>query len=196
MHLLAPDLSWKIPPEFTHRCEQRLLVHTERNDGGGKRAIVQGRPLDGTEAGKRSGFLEGTRRRIHVHGETWAAHGATHLLLGFRQDLQTMENESPDTTVHDAVSTIRRDGGIESGRIVEWLRGRPVHQGRATRPHTAESAKDIILNNASSLDETLAEDRYKHNLRKVEIVPRIRGYGPFRRAEYTTAPPLRATESH
>ena len=27
--------------------------------------------------------------------------------------------------------------------------------------HKAESAKDIILNNASSLEETLAEDRYK-----------------------------------
>ena len=37
--------------------------------------------------------------------------------------------------------------------------------------HTAETAKDIIL------DETLAEDRYKQNLRKLEIVPSIRRYG-------------------
>ena len=43
--------------------------------------------------------------------------------------------------------------------------------------HTAETARDIILSNASSLDETLAEDRYKHNLRKLEIVPSIRRHG-------------------
>ena len=42
--------------------------------------------------------------------------------------------------------------------------------------HTAESA-----NNAPSLDETLAEDRYKQNLRKLEIVPSIRRYGEQRR---------------
>ena len=43
--------------------------------------------------------------------------------------------------------------------------------------HTAESAKDIIVSNAASVDETLAEDRYKQNLRKLEIVPSIRRYG-------------------
>ena len=47
--------------------------------------------------------------------------------------------------------------------------------------HTAESAKDIILSNAASLDETLAEDRYKQNLRKLEIVPSIRRYEEQRR---------------
>ena len=47
--------------------------------------------------------------------------------------------------------------------------------------HTAETAKDIILNNASSLDETLAEDRYKQNLRKLEILPSIRRYWEQRR---------------
>ena len=41
-----------------------------------------------------------------------------------------MENEPSNTTVHDAVSALRRDGGLESGRIVEWLRRRLVHQGR------------------------------------------------------------------
>ena len=30
--------------------------------------------------------------------------------------------------------------------------------------------------NAASLDNTLAEDQYKRNLRKVEIVPSIRRY--------------------
>ena len=34
--------------------------------------------------------------------------------------------------------------------------------------HTADSAKDVILNNAASLDNTLAEDRYKQNLREQE----------------------------
>ena len=42
--------------------------------------------------------------------------------------------------------------------------------------HTAKSAKDIILNTAASLDETLAGDRCKQNLRKLEIVPSIRRY--------------------
>ena len=46
---------------------------------------------------------------------------------------------------------------------------------------TADSAKDVILNNAASLDNTLAEDRYRQNLRKFEIVPSIRRYGEQRR---------------
>ena len=56
---MAFDLSRKIPSELAHRHEQRLLVHKERNDGGGKRTNVQGRPLDGTEIAKRSGFIQG-----------------------------------------------------------------------------------------------------------------------------------------
>ena len=47
--------------------------------------------------------------------------------------------------------------------------------------HTAEPVKDIILSNAASLDKTLAEDKYKQNLRKLEIVPNIRRYGDQRR---------------
>ena len=42
--------------------------------------------------------------------------------------------------------------------------------------HTADSAKDVILNNASSLN-TQTEDRYKQNFREWEIVPSIRRYG-------------------
>ena len=56
---------------------------------------------------------------------------------------------------------------------------------------TADPAKDVILNNAASLDNTLAEDRYKQNLRKLEIVPSIRRYGRQGKA-YAHA----ATESH
>ena len=47
--------------------------------------------------------------------------------------------------------------------------------------HTAEPVKDIILSNAASLDKTLAEDKYKQNLRKLEIVPNIRRNGDQRR---------------
>ena len=47
--------------------------------------------------------------------------------------------------------------------------------------HTAESAKDIIIVNTESLDAALAEDRYKQNLRKLEIVLSLRRYGERRR---------------
>ena len=46
--------------------------------------------------------------------------------------------------------------------------------------HTADSAKDVS-NNAASLDNTLAEDRYKQKLRKLETVPSIRRHGEQRR---------------
>ena len=47
--------------------------------------------------------------------------------------------------------------------------------------HTAESAKDVILNNAPSLDTTLAEDRYKQNVSKLQLVQGIRRHGEKRR---------------
>ena len=47
--------------------------------------------------------------------------------------------------------------------------------------NTAESAKDIIMDNAESLDAALAEDKYKQNLRKLEIVPSVHRYGEQRR---------------
>ena len=47
--------------------------------------------------------------------------------------------------------------------------------------HTAEAAKDIIPNNAVSLDSTLAKDRYTENFSKLEHVPSIRRYGEQRR---------------
>ena len=65
------DYDGEIPSELAHRHEQCLLVHKERNDGGGKR----GRLMDGTEVTKRSGLPSGTRRRVHLHGETWIARG-------------------------------------------------------------------------------------------------------------------------
>ena len=39
----------------------------------------------------------------------------------------------------------------------------------------------FILSNAASLANTLADDRYKQNRRKLEIVPSIRRYGEQRR---------------
>ena len=69
---------------------------------------------------------------IHFHGETRFAlgdvWGATHFLLSLRQDLRTLETEPPDTTADDVVSTLHSAEGIESGWIVEWLGGRPVHE--------------------------------------------------------------------
>ena len=47
--------------------------------------------------------------------------------------------------------------------------------------HTAEAARDIILNNAASFDATLAEDRYKQKLRNLETVPSIHLHGEQRR---------------
>ena len=47
--------------------------------------------------------------------------------------------------------------------------------------HTADSAKDVTLNNAASLDNTLAEDWHKQNRRKLETLPSIRRYGGQRR---------------
>ena len=47
--------------------------------------------------------------------------------------------------------------------------------------HPADSAKAVILNDTASLDNMLAEDRYKQNLRKLEIVPSIRRDGEQRR---------------
>ena len=47
--------------------------------------------------------------------------------------------------------------------------------------HTADAAKDIIMDNAESLDAALAGDRYKQNLRMLEIVPSIRRYREQRR---------------
>ena len=41
--------------------------------------------------------------------------------------------------------------------------------------------RSVILNNAASLVTTRAEDRYKQNLRKLEIVPGIRRHGEQRR---------------
>ena len=72
---LAPDHDGEIPLELAHRREQCLLLCTERNDGGGKMTTVQGGPMDGAEVTKRSGLPLETRWRVHLHGDTWIAHG-------------------------------------------------------------------------------------------------------------------------
>ena len=99
------------------RC---LLWHKERNDGGGRRTNVQGRPMEGAEVADRCGLPPGTRRRVHLSCETWIAHGnvggATHISMVFRQDLQTMEIEPPDPLMMLA-APLRKDGKNESGRL-------------------------------------------------------------------------------
>ena len=59
------------PSELAHRHEQRFLEHRERDDGGGKRTNVQGRPLDGTEICENGGvFLLGTSEAPRIF--SWA----------------------------------------------------------------------------------------------------------------------------
>ena len=134
----------KIPFEPAHRHEQCLLLYKEKNDGGGKRTNVQERPVDGAAATKRSGLPSGTRRRVHWYGETWIAHGgvggAKYIFTVFQQDLETMEAEPPDPTAHDAGGTFR--SFADDLFIKDVL-----------PDHTADS---VILNNAASLDNTLA----------------------------------------
>ena len=151
--LAAPDYDWEIPSELNHRHEQCLHLHKGRNDGGGKRTNVQGRVMDSAEATKRSGLPSGTRWRVHVYGETWNAHGdvgsTTHIFIVLRQDLQTMETEPADLTAHDAGGTLSQGwkekvdgswGGFADDLFIKDV----------LPDHTADSAKDVILNNAES----------------------------------------------
>ena len=90
-----------------------------------------------------------------------------------------MENEPSNTTVHDAVSAAGMEGSKVDGSWSGFADDLFIKD--EISDHTVETAKDIILNNASTLDETLAEDRYKQNLRKLEIVSSIRRHGEQRR---------------
>ena len=63
--------------------------------------------------------------------------------------------------------SFRRDGGNASVADDLFIKNE-------LPDHTAESAKNIILNSAAPLDATLAEDRYKQNLNKLETVSSIR----------------------
>ena len=77
-------------------------------------------------------------------------------------------------------------GTSEAPRIFSWSCDKTFKRWKSTNQtsllmllsvppdHTTESAKDVILNNAASLDRTLAEVRYQQNLRKLETVPSIR----------------------
>ena len=66
---------------------------------------------------------------------TWTARGdvggATDIFMVLRQDLQTTEAEPPDSTAHDAGGIFRRNERNESGRPMERLRRRSLHQRRA-----------------------------------------------------------------
>ena len=92
----------------------------------------------------------------------------------FDKTFKRWKLKPPDFTAHDAGDTFRRDGrntkvdGSWSG-FADDLFIKDV-----LPDHTADSAKDVILNDAESLDNTLAEGRYKQNLPKFEIVPSIR----------------------
>ena len=163
---MALDISWKLPSELAHRHEQRLLVHRERNDGGAnEQTNVQGRPLDGTETTKRRGFFAGTRWRKYVLMETFEAPCIFPWAFDKTFKRWKMSFSAPLSKVDGSCSGFADDLFIKD----------------ELPDHTAESTEDIILNNAASLDETLAEDRYKQNLRKLEIVSSIRRDGGQRR---------------
>ena len=181
---MAFDLSWKISSELTHRHEQRLLVH-ERNDGGGKRTNVQGRPLDGTEIAKWNVFLQGHDGDVTFMVKHCLLMGTSEapriFSWAFDKTFKRWKKEPSNTTVHDVVSTpftalrgSKVDGSWSGFSDDLFIKDE-------LPDHTAESGKDVILGNAASLDETLAEDRHKQNLRKLEIVPSIRRYGEQRR---------------
>ena len=147
----------EISHEFGCSYEQRL-----RNAGGRQRRNVQRRLQDGAEAAQLGGFSARTWRRDQFHGESRTAHengGA--ISWCFREDIQTLEQGQPNCTFHDAQSTLRRNRECASltdlGAAV-----RTISSSKTISPHrTAEAAKDISLNDAASLDATLAEDRYK-----------------------------------
>ena len=95
--------------------------------------------------------------------------GATDFFMVLRQDLQKMEAEPPNPTDHDAAPF----GGMRGTRADGSWSGfaDDLFIKDVLPDHTAHSAKDAILNNAASLDNTVVKDRYKQNLRKLEIVP-------------------------
>ena len=63
------------------------------------------------------------------------------------------------------VNKERNDGGGKRTETTKFAHGDDDLFIKDEVPdHTAESAKDIILNNAASMDEKLAKDRCKQNL--------------------------------
>ena len=106
---LAFDYDGELSPKLTHKHGQRLLLNKGRDGGGGKRTNVQGRPMDGAEFTKRS-------------GPPFRDTGAT----STRPSKD--EAEPPDPTADDAGCTFCRNERNESGRFMERLCRRFVHQ--------------------------------------------------------------------
>ena len=114
--------------------------------------------MEGAEAAKRSGLPSGTLWRDHLCGETWITHGdvggTTDFSWSFDKTFKRwkMNHQTPPLMMLAApFAGMRGTKGVGSCDVLP--------------DHTADSAKDVILNNASSLN-TLAEDRYKQNLRE------------------------------
>ena len=117
--------------------------------------------MDGPEVAIRCGPPSGTRWRVHLHGEAWVADGdvGPDFFMVLRQDLQKMEVEPPDTTDHDAGSTCAGMRGTKvDGSWVGFVDDLIIKD--VLPDHTADSTKDVILNDAESPDNELAEDRY------------------------------------
>ena len=109
------------------------------------------------------------------HGLLVETSAAPRIFSFFLTRPKMLETDPPDLTVHDAVSTLRMDVWDASG--LSWTGfADDRFIKRELYDHTKESAKYIILSNATSIDATLAEGRYKQNLSKLEIVLLIRRY--------------------
>ena len=156
-------------------------MHKERNDGGGKRTNVQGRPLDGTEIAKWSFFFlqghDGEFTFMVKHGFHMGTSEAPRIFSwAFEKTFKRwkMSPQTPPSMMLSAPFTALRGSKVDGS----WSGFADDLFIKDELPdHTAESANDIIVSNAASLDETLAEDRYHQNVRKLEIVPSILRYG-------------------
>ena len=139
------------------------------------------RLLDGADATQPSVFSEETRRRLHFHGETRTAHGnvggATHPLLVFRQDTQTLEIGPPHCTVPDASIILRKNVESPSRRVWERRYVRMIYSSK-TSYHTAPRRPRQTHHHSVPRWKGIGTNRIS---RKPDMVPCIRRYGEQRR---------------
>ena len=136
-----PDLPGKIPSELCHRHEQRLLVHKEKRRR--RQTSKCSREISGWHRDfETECFFAGTRRRNHVHGGTWSAHEAPRIFSwAFDKTFErwNMSHQTPPSMTLSAPFAGMEGSKVDG--ILKCFRGRPVHQGRATRPHSGISER-------------------------------------------------------
>ena len=152
-------------------------MHRNRNAGRGQRTNVQGRLLDGAETTKRSGLSAGTRREFTFmvkHGLLMCTSEAPRI-FSWSFD-KTSERWRLDITLCRQRCCHHLSQEWEECQLTGLGTPLRIIDSSRTSYCTTQrrSPRDIILNNGASLDAVLAEDRYKQNLRKLEIVPSFR----------------------